>query len=102
METVEPKVGRVVKIWWFFMWRTVLFSTIAGVVVGFLLGLLLLFVGMAETTKQGIAEIIGLLITVPVGIWVMSQLFDKQFSDFRIVLLPKEPSPPAEDTADGR
>lgn len=98
MNTAEVTLGRVVKIWWFIIWRTVLFSAIAGIVLGFLLGLLLLFVGMAEATKQGIAEIIGALITVPIGIWVVSQLFEKKFSDFRIVLVPRESVPP---TADG-
>lgn len=102
METVDVTLGRVVKIWWFFMWRTVLFSTIAGIVAGFLLGLLLLFVGMAEATKQGIAEIAGALITIPIGIWVVSQLFEKRFSDFRLVLVPRDTISPAANQADSR
>lgn len=93
MTTAEVTLGRVLKIWWFLIWRTVLFSALAGFVLGFLLGIILLFVGLPEQTKQIIAEAAGLLISIPIGIWVLSQIFTKSFSDFRVVLVRKDEDP---------
>jgi len=93
---LKPTIHRIMKIWWFLLWRTVLFGAIAGFVMGFILGILLLFTQVEEQTKILISQSAGLLVTIPVGIWVLSLLFDKAFADFRIVLVSSKDDGPSD------
>jgi len=46
---------------------------------------------------ERISQIIGVMLGIPIGIWVFSQIFEKSFSDFRVVLVCKD-STGTEDT----
>lgn len=72
------------------MWRTILFAVIAGIIVGSLLGILLVFTDFTDQTNQYILEVAGYLVGIPIGIWVLSLVFKKSFSDFKIVLIQNE------------
>ena len=64
---------------------------IAGMLIGFLLGLLLMFTALTETTRQIVFQGAGVLVGIPIGIWVLSLLFEGSFKDFKVVLVTNEP-----------
>ena len=82
---------RTFKIWWFWAWRTVLASLVVAAAVGFVLGLLLFPFIQSEHTMRFIGKLVGFGIGVFFGLWVLRQLPDKRFSDFRVVLVAREP-----------
>lgn len=87
MTTVELTTARAAKIWWFLFWRVAVLTIICAFVAGLLFGVILLFVAVAEQTKQYIFQSLGVLIGIPIGIWVLTMAFAKSFSDFKIVLV---------------
>lgn len=70
---------------------------IAGAAAGFVLGILLLLTDLTEQTKQYIYQGVGILVGVPIGIWVMSLAFEKKFSGFKLVLVRLETSEPNDE-----
>ena len=87
MVEVEITWGRVVKVWWSLLWRSLLFGVLAGAVLGFVIG----FVGgVARIDKAIISRLclmVGALSGIPVGLWVLKKVLQKRFGDFRIALL---------------
>jgi hypothetical protein len=87
---LEVTWGRATRVWWSIMWRAVLFAGIAGGIFGFVAGGAL---GAGGASGQAISLIVtwgGVLIGVPVGIWVTRLVLRKSWSDFRIVLVPRD------------
>jgi hypothetical protein len=85
--TVEVSWGRATKVWWSLLWRALLFGVLAGGAVGFVIGFIL---GAAGTPAQVITAVTtwaGVLIGIPVGIWVVRTVLRKSWSDFRIALV---------------
>jgi len=87
MEEIKVTWKHATLIWWAVVWRAVLFGALAGLGAGLVLGVLL---GGIEDTEQValFAETAGLLVSIPVGIWVMKTVLTKQFRRFRIALVP--------------
>ncbi|HKI61917.1 MAG TPA: hypothetical protein VKA31_06450, partial [Mariprofundaceae bacterium] len=79
VKEIEITWGRALKIWWSLVWRGVLFGMLGGAVVGFVVGAL--GVSPKDTT------LIGMIIGVPIGIWVVKNVVGKSYSDFRLVLV---------------
>jgi len=90
MEEVEITWLRVTKIWWSLIWRGVIYGLILGIVISIPLSMgaaaLSLDQAQAERVIQNITGICGLLL----GIWVLKIVLGKNYSDFRIALLPSD------------
>jgi hypothetical protein len=85
---VEVTWGRATKVWWAILWRAVLFSAIAGFVVGAAVGGALGAAGVNTQTIGAVGSWLGVLVSIPVGIWSVRWVLRASWSDFRIVLAP--------------
>ena len=87
MEEIEVTWLRAARIWWSLVWRGMLFSMLAGMAAGAILGLVFGFLGQTDNLEQ-YAEVVGIAVSIPVGIWVVKTVLTIQFRHYRIVLLP--------------
>ena len=76
------------KVWWSLMWRAVLFGGLAGGAFGMVMGGVMGALGTPIETIRMATSWTGVLVGVPVGIWVVRNVLRKSWSDFRIVLVP--------------
>ena len=74
---------RAAKTFWSWMWRCVL----VGAIVGLPLELLFAVAGIAQSVAT---NILNLVIMIPVSIWGLRSALRAKWSDFRIVLVPRE------------
>jgi hypothetical protein len=86
--TIEVSWGRATKVWWSLLWRALLFGVVAGGAVGFVIGFILGAVGTPAQVITTVTTWAGVLIGIPVGIWVVRTVLRKSWSDFRIALVP--------------
>ena len=89
---LEPTFGRAARIWWAWLWRSILFGGAAG-----LFGSLVLSIsGIAERISQNAAQAlsmgVGVALAIPVGIWVFQMILEKNFGEFQLRLVPKSPA----------
>jgi hypothetical protein len=87
---LEVTWGRATRVWWSFMWRTVVFAALAGGVLGFVAGGILGAAGAPNPVIAGIVTWLGLGIGIPIGIWVTRIVLGKAWGDFRIALVPND------------
>lgn len=81
MQQVELSWERAIKVWWSLAWRGVLFGGIAGFVAGFIFGVL----GLPNRS-----DVAGLVVGIPISVWVVKIVLAKSFSDFRLALVSPE------------
>ncbi len=77
---IEVTWGRATKVFWSIMWRGLLFSFIVIVFI----------MGAAAALSQGFAIIgkfVGVVVCIPVWIWVVRNVLRQSWSDFRIALV---------------
>lgn len=84
---VEVTWRRATEVWWSLIWRAVLFGGLAGAVVGGVMGGILGAFGAPQQTIGTVGNWLGILVGIPVGIWVVRSVLRKSWSDFRIVLM---------------
>ncbi|MGD2118195.1 MAG: hypothetical protein PVG66_07545 [Chromatiales bacterium] len=87
MDEIEVTWMRATHIYWSLAWRWVLFSMLAGAIAGALLGVALGFLDRTENLEL-YGQIIGFVVSIPVGIWVVKTVMTKQYRHYRIALLP--------------
>ena len=78
MREVELNWERAIKVWWSLFWRGVLFGGIAGFIAGFIVG----FLG-----APNLGGLAGLVVGIPIGMWVVKIILAKSYSDFRLTLV---------------
>lgn len=85
---VEVTWTRALKVWWSFTWRSTLYSSLVGLVIG--------FISVFATKISGDPQILSvatLIIAFGCGIYivvaVMEMVLKKEWSDFRIALIEK-------------
>ena len=81
MQEVELNWERAIKVWWSLAWRGVLFGFIAGFIAGFIVGAL---------GFPNLGTLAGLVVGIPIGMWVVKLVLAKSFSDFRLALVSLE------------
>jgi hypothetical protein len=91
---LEPTFKRTARIWWAWVWRSVLFGGAAGVFGSLVLNLSGILNHISEKAGQYLGVALGLALAVPVGIWVFQTVLEKDFGEFRIRLVPKVPGEP--------
>lgn len=94
---------RTIRVWWAFIWRTVVFSLIVRFTAGLVIGPIVI---LLSSIGRVMAVIVPLAVQVAidgaVGLFVMySAVLDEEFGDFRVALLPRksEAEAPAAATA---
>ena len=78
MNEVELNWARAIKVWWSLAWRGILFGSIAGFIAGFIVG----YLGFGN-----LGALAGLVVGIPIGMWVVKLVLAKSFSDFRLALV---------------
>jgi hypothetical protein len=89
--SLEPTFKRTARIWWAWVWRSVLFGGAAGLFGSVTLSLSGVLDHISERAGQYLSAAIGIALAVPVGIWVFQMVLEKDFGEFRIRLIPKPP-----------
>ncbi len=88
---LEPTFGRAARIWWAWVWRSVVFGVAAGLFGSVVLSLSGVLGHISEKAGQILGTAMGIALAVPVGIWVFQMVLEKDFDEFRIRLVPKPP-----------
>ena len=85
---LEVTWGRTIRFWWAAVWLAALIGMGAGFVIGFVGGVWAALAGHPEYVRAPWFPFIGVPLWIPLVLWGMRRALRKQYSDFRIVLLP--------------
>ena len=80
---LEPTFDRILKIWWSYIWRVTVFSTLLGFALGFVAGLITSIMGRGDLAPS-VGGFLGWLGSIPVSIYVMGIVLKKKYGDFTI------------------
>ena len=95
---MEVTWGRAAMVWWAYIWRLLLCavaSSLLGAVAGGIIGLVM---GLLRAPREAILFVslpIGLMIGTLSSIVPMKLILGKDFGEFRLLLVSKQPSTPA-------
>ena len=90
---------RTAQIWWAFFWRNALIlipATLVGALLGGTVGILLGIAGAPPETVRIATFPIGFLVGASSSIIPLKMILGKDFGEFRLVLVSKNPPPTAE------
>jgi hypothetical protein len=93
---LEPTFKRAARIWWAWVWRSVVFGGAAGMFGSVVLSLSGILNRVSENTGKYLGVALGIALAVPVGVWVFQMILEKDFGEFRLRLVPKAPSSSSE------
>ena len=91
---LEITWSRAVRIWWSYLWRNLIAIVVAmliGMVVGAVIGFILGTMGVPLRVIQIVVAPIGVVIGLAVSIVPLKMILGKDFGEFRLVLLAKQP-----------
>jgi hypothetical protein len=91
-EPLSPSFQRTLRVWWAFIWRSVIFSVIfrfaGSVAIGLTIGM---FASMEGPMGASVPFVAQVLMDGAVGLFVIySGILDEEFGDFRVTLVPRE------------
>ena len=92
MYKIEKTSRRIIKVWWAFMWRTMLIMMIAGMIVGIPAAFIFPSSKYDYRIVSMVLNLVSLLIFIPVSIKVMGRILDLSYSDFHLAFLANEDS----------
>jgi hypothetical protein len=95
--SLEPTFKRAARVWWAWVWRSVVFGGAAGLFASAVLSLSGILERISEKAGQAVSMGAGLALAVPIGIWVFQVILEKDFGEFRLRLMPKAAPPPPAD-----
>jgi Na+/citrate or Na+/malate symporter len=90
---MEVTWSRAAMVWWSYIWRLVL-ATIVSSLGGGVLGLILGAVGAPKEAIIFVTLPIGLMIGTAASIVPMKMILGKDFGEFRLLLVAKQPQTP--------
>jgi hypothetical protein len=95
-ETDEmPSWSRVIRVWWAYSWRALIYSAVGGVVVGYPMGLMVGIVSPSPVVMKLFGTVLGIVVGAGVGLYVIySSILDENIADFRVGLLSLEAPEP--------
>ena len=88
MAKIEVTYKNTLPVWWSYIWRVTLASIILGVIIGFITGFIVGFLGKPELGGP-VGGISGYITSIPVSIWAMKMILDKEYKNFSVVLVEK-------------
>jgi hypothetical protein len=74
----------VLYVWWAWFWRTVVFTFLAGLVAGAVLGLAVFIMGGGARTIEVVSGLVGFLVFAATSLVVTRRVLEMEFSDFRL------------------
>jgi len=89
---LQPTFKRAARIWWAWVWRSIVFGGAAGLFGSVVLNLSGILNRISQSAAQYLGAAVGVAMAVPVGIWVFQMILEKDFGEFRIQLAPKAPA----------
>ena len=89
---LEPTFKRTARIWWAWVWRSLIFGGAAGLFGSVVINLSGILNRISEKAGQYLGLGVGIALAIPVGIWVFQMILEKDFGEFRIRLVPKAPA----------
>jgi ABC-type glycerol-3-phosphate transport system permease component len=97
---LEITWNRAVRVWWSYLWRNliaIVVATIIGMIVCAVIGFILETMGFSVRTIQIIVAPSGFVIGLAISIVPLKMILGKDFGEFRLVLLAKQPptAPPS-------
>jgi hypothetical protein len=85
---LEVTFRRAFLIWWAIVWRSLLWGVPAGAAVGFLEGFVGTLAGISPFAIRYVALISGLIVAIPIGIYVVRRALRQRYREFSIRLVP--------------
>jgi len=93
-EILQPTIGRTIRVWWTYVWRTIVLSILGWVFVIYPLGI---FVGLFKPSPAitiVFLGAVGFVVGGAIALFVIySSILDEDFGDFRVSLLPHKAKP---------
>ena len=92
---LEITWNRAIRIWWSYLWRNLIAIVVAMIIVmilGFIIGFIMGAMGFPILTIQLVTAPLGFLLGLGISVVPMKMILGKDFGEFRLVLLAKEPS----------
>jgi hypothetical protein len=90
MQELEITLGRLFRIYWLLIWRSLLGSLVIGFVLGFIIGLVLRVVGVPLPQIRMISGLVGIVGGAVWALFCLKMALEKKYRDFRILLVPRE------------
>jgi hypothetical protein len=90
---LQPTFGRAAKIWWAWVWRSIVFGGAAGLFGSLILSISGISAHISQNAAQALGAGVGVALAVPVGIWVFQMILEKDFREFRVRLVSNAPRP---------
>ena len=89
VEFVQVTWMHAFKVWWSLLWRGLLFSFLAAVGLGFILGFFMELLKVEPEIIKTVCVTAGYIVSVPIGIAVTKLVLKKHYSDFKLALIAK-------------
>ncbi len=89
MDRIEPTRKIALRLWWAFVWRSVLFAVGAGFSVGLVLGLLGALLKLTPDRMASVSGFLGVILGAGLSVEAMYRVLRKKYPDFEIALLPR-------------
>ncbi|MBI3570676.1 MAG: hypothetical protein HY082_06180 [Gammaproteobacteria bacterium] len=86
MDKPEITWERTLLIWWSFFWRFIVLSLFAGVVLGYLGGVVVTLFGRADLSAT-VGAALGWLASIPISIWTIRKILTKTYPRFSVRLM---------------
>ena len=85
----------VAKVWWLFIWRSIVIGVIAGLLVGGIAGGIAVgLMGQGDQAAHvgGLAgRVAGLVIWFPMTFWILRMALRNKYKGFRLAVIPTDP-----------
>jgi hypothetical protein len=91
MVRMEVTWGAALQVWWSYVWRCTLLSTILAFILGFMIGIVVVVIGRPEWAGT-VGAIIGYLVGIPVSVWVLKRILQKDYKGFSVALIKEDGS----------
>lgn len=91
---LEVTWGRLVRIWWAYVWRnliTLVVVLIGGMVLGGIIGFIMGLAGADKSTIRLVTMPLGAIIGLAASFVPLKLILGKDFGEFRLLLVPKQP-----------
>lgn len=89
MEKVEVTWKATLVVWWSYVWRVMVFSSILGFILGFVGGFIVAMIGRPDLS--GITGgILGYIGSIPISIWVLKKILNKKYKNFSVALVSEK------------
>jgi hypothetical protein len=90
-EPLPRSFQRILRVWWEFIWRNIVYSVIFRIAGSIALGMTIgIFAALAGRTGAFVSFVSQVLIDGAVGLFVIySGILDEEFADFRVTLVPR-------------